>query len=56
MIKIDLNKCTRCCGCIDTCSVPAIDLINDVITVDEDLCTGCGACAEICPMEACHEE
>ena len=52
MVKIDVDKCERCGGCIDLCPAIAIRMINDVVTVNNDICTECGLCVKVCPMRA----
>jgi len=55
MVKIDMNNCTGCGGCIDLCPVIAISMINDVVTVNDELCTECNICIKVCPMRAPYE-
>ena len=52
MVKIDSTKGTACGGCIDLCSVIAISMINDVVTVNNELCTERDTCIKVCPMKA----
>jgi len=55
MIKIDIEKCTGCGGCIDLCPQIAIALINDVVTIDEEKCNECKICVKVCPTNAPYE-
>jgi ferredoxin len=55
MVKIDMNKCTGCSGCIDLRPVIAVIMINDVVTVNNELCTECGTCIKVCPVKAPYE-
>jgi ferredoxin len=50
---IDLEKCTGCGDCVDTCPLSAISL-NDQpkAVVDENECTDCETCVEACPVQA----
>ena len=52
MVKIDLEKCVGCGGCIDLCPSIAISMIDDLVTIDDQLCTECGICVKVCPMRA----
>ncbi|MBD3426854.1 MAG: 4Fe-4S dicluster domain-containing protein [Candidatus Omnitrophica bacterium] len=49
--KVDLDKCTGCSACVDSCPVNAIIMENDKAVVGEE-CIGCGACVDVCPMGA----
>ena len=52
MIKIDVDKCVGCGGCIDLCPATAISLVNDRSFVDVDLCLECETCVKVCPVRA----
>ena len=54
MVVIDTKKCVGCGGCIDLCPSIAINMLNDVLTVDADLCTECTICVKVCPLRAPH--
>ncbi len=45
-------ECIGCGYCIDVCPVDALELVDDVATVDTDWCIGCGVCAVGCPTDA----
>ena len=49
--KIDIEKCTACGTCVDSCPVEAIKLKEKAI-VDEENCIDCGTCVDECPEEA----
>ncbi len=54
---IDVEKCTRCGECIDTCRFDAIAEKEDQeISVDPISCEGCGVCFYICPVDAMRME
>lgn len=50
--KVDVEICTGCESCVDSCPVEAIEIQDDVAVVDEETCTDCGACVDVCPVEA----
>lgn len=52
MMQIDLEKCTGCGECLDTCSVEALSLIQGKAAIDVDTCLSCGACVQVCPAGA----
>ena len=52
MIKVDVDKCVGCGGCIDLCPATAISLVNDRSWVDVDLCLECETCVKVCPVRA----
>ncbi|MBW2554072.1 MAG: 4Fe-4S binding protein [Deltaproteobacteria bacterium] len=41
MIKVDIDKCVGCGGCIDLCPATAINL-----------CLECETCVKVCPVKA----
>lgn len=50
-VIIDIEKCTGCGTCVDTCPFGALEVIEDKARVSEK-CTLCGSCAEVCPFDA----
>ncbi len=50
--KIDLEKCTGCESCVESCPVDAITVENDKAKVDEEACIDCSTCVDECPSEA----
>ena len=55
MYKVDIEKCSACESCIDTCPTEAISMVDGHAFIDVDECIECGACAEECPEEAIVE-
>lgn len=55
MYKVDIEKCTACETCIDTCPTEAISMVDGHAFIDVDECIECGSCAEECPEEAIVE-
>ncbi len=49
--KFHRGNCTRCGGCLHTCSVDAISM-NPYPTIDYNRCIECFACVEICEEDA----
>lgn len=50
--KVAPNLCVGCGECVDSCSMEALRLVNDIATVDYDRCIGCGVCVSRCPSDA----
>ena len=48
---VDIEKCTGCGTCVDTCPVQAIT-VEDKAVVDKENCIECGVCVDGCPEEA----
>ncbi|MFO7948364.1 MAG: ATP-binding protein [Armatimonadota bacterium] len=53
--EVDLDTCTRCGICAQTCQFSAIAVIRDAVLTFHDLCAGCGACSYACPVDAITE-
>lgn len=50
--EVDLDRCSVCGLCVDSCPYGALKLEPDGAKVDEIVCRGCGICAMICPSAA----
>lgn len=51
--KINHDKCTTCCECIDVCRLGLLYLKDNLIMIkNEHLCTQCGKCQDICGAHA----
>lgn len=55
MYEVDVEKCTACGTCIDTCPSEAISMVDGHAFIDVDECIECGSCASECPEEAIIE-
>ncbi|MBN1844372.1 MAG: 4Fe-4S binding protein [Sedimentisphaerales bacterium] len=51
-VIVDLEKCTGCGNCVDTCPSEALSLDGEKVKIDEEACIDCGACVDECPVEA----
>jgi electron transfer flavoprotein alpha subunit len=50
-LRIDLESCSGCGSCEESCPFAAIELVDDRPVVG-DGCTLCGACVDVCPEGA----
>jgi len=50
-LKIDVELCTGCGTCVDSCPFGAIEIRDDIAFVDEK-CNLCGACVDACDFDA----
>jgi len=51
---IDQDKCGQCGSCFISCNdggYQAIEMLNDLFTVDQKKCSGCSLCVQVCPSE-----
>lgn len=55
LIRVDIEKCTGCATCVNTCPFSAI-IIKDNKAFITEACTLCGACVESCPESAIIDE
>jgi electron transfer flavoprotein alpha subunit/NAD-dependent dihydropyrimidine dehydrogenase PreA subunit len=51
LLEIDKDKCIGCGGCVETCPLGALSLVDNLAVVN-DKCTACGACLLACPVHA----
>ena len=51
MLKIDIEACTGCGVCEETCTFDAIEVVDGVAVVNEK-CNLCGLCVDTCEVEA----
>ncbi len=51
-VKVELDKCTGCETCVDSCPSEALSMEDEKVKVDADACVDCGACVDECPVEA----
>ena len=51
--KVDTEYCVKCLTCVRSCpfDVPAFNIKEKVIEINEAICHGCGVCASVCPRE-----
>ena len=50
--EVDPDTCSGCETCLNRCQMEAIEMIDDVATVNLDRCVGCALCVPTCPSEA----
>jgi len=53
-MRVDVEKCIGCRSCIPYCTVGAIKLRGEVVTIDQDECVECGVCLRsgVCKVDA----
>ncbi len=51
--KVDTDHCVKCLTCVRACpfGVPAFNVTEKLIEINEAICHGCGVCASICPRQ-----
>ena len=51
--KVDTEYCVKCLTCVRSCpfDVPAFNIKEKVIEINEAICHGCGVCASVCHRE-----
>jgi ferredoxin len=54
--RADLEKCTGCGICAQSCPVEAIQMVDGVPVTDYQLCINCLCCNESCPEGAMIQE
>jgi len=52
MIRVDLERCTGCGICVDSCHTKAIQIVDAHAAIDDGLCDHCEACIRACPEGA----
>ncbi len=50
--KINSEKCISCGMCRDVCRFDAVEITDEIYTIDEFACEGCGLCEFICKSDA----
>jgi uncharacterized Fe-S center protein len=51
---INVEKCTLCGTCMETCPVSAISEVSGTAYVNSNLCVGCCECIAACKLDAVH--
>jgi len=52
-VKVDVEKCTGCGTCVDTCPVEVFEVKDEKsVVVNNDECLVCRACEVQCPEAA----
>jgi len=54
-VTFDLEKCSSCRKCIDSCFFNAIEWVDNKPRLKEFSCEGCGVCKIVCPSNAVKE-
>ena len=52
VVEVDSEVCTGCGVCVDRCQMGALNLVDDISTLNRKKCLGCGLCVVTCPTEA----
>ena len=50
--QVDPELCSGCGVCEERCQMDAIEIIDNISTINLDRCIGCGVCVPTCPDEA----
>jgi len=51
-MMFQIEKCTSCMRCVQTCPHSAIKVVAGHVKTDRELCDNCGCCTRVCPTEA----
>lgn len=54
-VVVDLEKCTGCGTCEESCPVESIKIEKEKAVVDAETCVDCGTCIDECPEKAIRE-
>ena len=49
---VDVEKCTGCETCLDRCQMEAIEIVDNINSINLDRCIGCGLCVSTCEDNA----
>ncbi len=52
MLKLDLDKCMLCGGCVPVCPLQVITCYATTLEIMLDDCNECGECIKVCPVGA----
>lgn len=50
--SVDMEKCTGCKTCVDSCPSSAIAVPEEKAVISKDDCIDCGACVDSCEQRA----
>ncbi len=56
IIKLAHDDCTGCEECVSRCQMDAVEMVDEIATINYDRCIGCGTCIYGCPTEALNLE
>jgi NAD-dependent dihydropyrimidine dehydrogenase PreA subunit len=56
VVTVDVDLCTGCGECVNTCPAQIFRIENDKSVVNDDECLGCQSCVAICPVGAIKVE
>ena len=54
--KVDVEKCTGCESCVESCPSESISMETDKAVIKEEDCVDCAVCVDECPVEAISME
>ena len=54
--KVDVEKCTGCESCVESCPSEAIGMETEKAVIKEEDCVDCAVCVDECPVEAISME
>jgi len=52
IVTIDLDTCTGCGACVESCPAQILVLADGKVTVVDGDCMGCQSCVELCAAGA----